>query len=582
MRRSMTSFLTGLAEAWKLAKPYFWSEEKWFARGLLLTIILLNLSLVAMNVEFTYFQKYFYNALQARDLGTFIKMLLTYIRVPGFPYIIPGFAGYVVVLTIISVYSVYLNQMLQIRWRRWVTEHFLENWLADRAYYNISLSGANTAGMDNPDQRISEDLRDFTANSLSIGLDFLSNLVNMFSFIFVLYAISGSITIFGIKIPAYMLWLAIIYSIAGTWLTHLIGRKLIALSFFQQKVEADFRYGLIRVRENPEAIALYNGENDELLTLRERFAAIQTNWWSIMRRTKLLNFFTGGFNTIAGNFAIIAASPRYFANLIQIGDLLQISNVFSQVQGGFSWFVSAYTTLVTYRATVSRLHGFQEAVTAARAASLSGPHLNHEGSALSFDHLTLTLPDGRKLVDNASLALPPGQPIILTGPSGAGKSTLFRAIAGIWPFGTGSITRPSGTALFLPQRPYFPLGSLKRVIAYPGLKINISDETVIAALNAVELPNLTTRLAETETWSQILSGGEQQRLALARAIITKPDWLFLDEATSALDAPLAARLHKALAQHLPNTTIVAITHRELDSTSPRRLTLTPTTLANIG
>jgi putative ATP-binding cassette transporter len=581
MRRSMTSFFTGLAEAWRLAKPYFTSEEKWFANGLLIAIIALNLLMVFFNVILTYWNRDFFDAIQNMDSHSAIQLLFFYKLTPG-EIPMPGFIEIIAVYVVVAVYAFYLNQMLQIRWRQWITRHFMENWLADKAFYNISLNPSHSIGMDNPDQRISEDLRDFTANTLSIGLDFISNLVTLLSFIFILYAISGSITLLGITIPGYMLWVALLYSVAGTVLTHLIGRKLIPLSFAQQKVEADFRYNLIRVRENPEAIALYSGEADEFISLQERFAAIRANWWKIMRRTKALNFFTISFNQVAGIFPLIVALPRYFSGAIKLGGLTQIQNVFGQVQGALSWFVGAYSTLVTYRATVSRLHGFQEAVTAARAASLSGPTLTHSGTALTFSNLTLTLPDGRKLVDNASLTLPPGLPVILTGPSGAGKSTLFRAIAGIWPFGTGTITRPTGSALFLPQRPYFPLGSLKRAVTYPALETDIPDETVATALTTVELSHLTPRLHETESWSQILSGGEQQRLALARVLITKPTWLFLDEATSALDTPLATRLHKTLATNLPTTTIIAITHRDLDSTTPRRLSLTPTTLVNVG
>ncbi len=578
MRRSITNFITGLGEAWSLAKPYFVSEERWAARGLLVAIVALNLLMVAFNVVLTYWNRDFFDAIQNMDAHTSVQLLFLYNATPG-SLPMPGLVEIIAVYVVIAVYAFYLNQMLQIRWRQWITKYFVANWLADRAFYNISLSPSQTLGIDNPDQRIAEDLRDFTTNTLSIGLDFISNLVTLFSFIFILYEISGSVTLFGITIPGYMLWVALLYALVGTGLTHLIGRKLIGLSFLQQKVEADFRYNLIRVRENPEAIALYKGEDDETTSLTERFAAIRANWWLIMRRTKALNFFTISFNQIAGFFPLIVALPRYFSGAIKLGGLTQIQNVFGQVQGALSWFVGAYPNLVTYRATVARLYGFQEAVSAARAASLNGPQVTENGTALSLKNLTISLPNGRKLVDNASLTLPPGIPVLLTGPSGAGKSTLFRAIAGIWPFGSGHITRPTGSALFLPQRPYFPLGSLKRAVAYPALEDSVSDETVSAALTAVELPELIARLHEVETWSQILSGGEQQRLAIARALIAKPDWLFLDEATSALDTPMAARMYRLLAKELPKTTVVAITHRELDAAPARHLTLTPQALA---
>jgi putative ATP-binding cassette transporter len=578
MRRSMTSFFIGMREAWGLAKPYFASEERWFARGLLAAIVALNLLMVAFNVILNYWTNDFFNAIQVYNLHDTIHLLFWYIRAPG-ALPMPGFCEIVVVYIVVAVYAFYLNQMLQIRWRQWITRHFVQNWLADRAYYNISLSPATVKGIDNPDQRIANDLSDFTTSTLSLGLDLMSNIVTLFSFVVVLYTISGSIRIFGFTIPGYMLWVALIYSVIGTAFTHLIGRKLIPLSFNQQKVEADFRYSLVRVRDNPEAIALYRGEAEEELNLRERFLAIRENWWAIMRRTKMLNFFTIGFNQIASIFPLVVSLPRYFAHKIGFGGLSQIPQAFGQVQGALSWVVGSYSSLVTWRATVARLHGFQEAVAAARAACLSGPRHGQDGAELCFHNLTLSLPDGRKLIENASLSLPPGEPIVLTGPSGAGKTTLFRAIAGIWPFGHGAITRPAGTALFLPQRPYFPLGSLKRTVVYPALETDIDDQTVRDALIAVELPALATQLDDVQNWSQVLSGGEQQRLAIARALIAKPDWLFLDEALSALDAKLSSRIEATLRSHLPNTTTVAITHREIDAPSSRNLTLCPDRLA---
>jgi vitamin B12/bleomycin/antimicrobial peptide transport system ATP-binding/permease protein len=581
MRRSMTSFLTGLREGWGLAKPYFSSEERWSATGLLVAIVFLNLILTELNVAFTYWQRDLYNALQNKQFGAFIKLLFSIKTMPVFPYIVLGYAEYLAVFIIVAVYALYLNQMLQIRWRQWLTRDFSERWLADRAYYNISLAKTGTVGIDNPDQRISQDLASFTTSTLALGLDLLSNIVTLVSFVTVLYVISGSIKIFGVTIPGYMLWLALIYSVVGTWITHRIGKKLINLNFNQQRVEADFRYSLIRVRDNPEAIALSGGEGDELISLHERFSHVRTNWWAIMRRTKLLGFFTNGFSTLSSIFPLAAAAPRYFAGLIQLGDLVQISTVFGQVQGPLSWIVGSYTDLVTLRATVSRLHGFKEAVAAARAASVAGPQLTREGSALTLENLTLSLPNGQKLLENANLSLNPGETVLLTGASGAGKSTLFRAIAGIWPFGSGHVSRPEGTALFLPQRPYFPLGSLKRAITYPNNEADFAEEMVTDALEAVGLEKLADRLNEVENWGQILSGGEQQRLALTRALITKPDWLFLDEATSALDDPLAARVQAVLKERLPDTTIVSITHRESLASNQRHLALAGGNLAPV-
>lgn len=561
MAERMTNFFTGVREAWSLSKPYFASEEKFVAWGLLGLVIALNLVVVAMNVVITYWNNAFYNAIQVYD-SSLCWQLLYYplIHLKGSHMPMLGFAEIVAAYVLIATYANYFNQMLQIKWRQWLTTHYVENWLTDRAYYTISLRQNPGQVVDNPDQRISEDLRDFTLNTLSLGIDFITNVVTLFSFIFVLYSVSGIIHPFGITIHGYLVWVALLYSIFGTVITQLIGRKLIPLSFNQQRLEANFRYRLIRVRENPEAIALSRGEADEHGALTGSFKDVRDNFWAIMSRTVPLNFFTITFAQIANIFPLVVILPRYFAKQIGFGALAQIPIAFSQVQGAFSWFVSNYPNLVTWRATVSRLYGFREAMDAARIATTTGPQLAAPGAALTLNDLTLTLPDGRKLLDHASLTLPPGEKVTVTGPSGAGKSTLFRAIAGIWPFGEGSVTPPSGTLLFLPQKPYFPLGSLKRSLAYPNAEENFSDEDAIAALDAMGLGQLGTRLHETANWGLILSGGEQQRLALARALVAKPDWLFLDEATSALDAALADHVHAKLTQHLPNTTIVAISH----------------------
>ena len=563
MGKQMTNFITGVVEAWSLAKPYFRSEERWGAFLLLGSVIALNLLLVAINVVFTYWLNDFYNAIQVYNVSLVERLLYAPItKVSATAYPMPGFAELVITYVLIAVYAFYLNQMLQIKWRQWLTAHYVENWLTDRAYYNISLSHTPSSIIDNPDQRIAEDLREFTASTLSLGLDFISNVVTLFSFVFVLYAISGPIKLFGITIPGYMLWVAILYSAIGTAITQLIGRRLVPLSFNQQRLEANFRYRLIRVRDNPEAIALSRGEEEERASLGASFQALRDNFWAIMRRTKALNFFTVGFSQIANIFPLVVSLPRYFAKQIGYGGLVQIPTVFSQVQGALSWFVSSFQDLVTWRATVSRLYGFREAMEAARAAAANGPRLGEPGEALKLENLTLTLPDGRKLLNHASVTLPPGEKITVTGPSGSGKSTLFRAIAGIWPFGDGQITPPSGSIMFLPQKPYFPLGSLKRSITYPVPDSEIADAAALDALTALGLGHLAPLLHDVSNWGLQLSGGEQQRLALARALVAAPDWLFLDEATSALDPELAAKVQATLAKHLPNTTIVAISHHD--------------------
>jgi putative ATP-binding cassette transporter len=588
MADRMTNFFTGVREAWSLAKPYFSSEERWTAWGLLIAVIALNLLIVAMNVVITYWNNDFYNAIQAYDSATCIRLLYyPIIHIKASPVPILGFAELIAAYVLIATYAIYLGQMLQIKWRQWLTTHYVENWLADRAYYTISLRQHPGQIVDNPDQRIAEDLRDFTANTLTLGIDFITNLVTLFSFVFVLYSVSGIVHWFGFTIHGYLVWVALGYSLVGTIITQLIGRKMIPLSFNQQRLEANFRYRLIRVRDNPEAIALARGESEANEALSLSFVDVRDNFWSLMRRNVPLNFFTNGFAQIANIFPLVVILPRYFAKQIGFGALAQIPIAFSQVQGALSWFINNYTAqlgtntagLVTWRATISRLYGFREAMDAARAATAAGPRLTAPGADLRLENLTLTLPDGRKLLNGASLTLPPGEKITITGPSGAGKSTLFRAIAGIWPFGEGSITPPSGSLLFLPQKPYFPLGSLKRSLAYPHAEESITDDAATEALTALGLAQLAPHLHDHTNWGLTLSGGEQQRLALARAILAKPDWLFLDEASSALDPALAAQVQTTLTQHLPNTTIVAISHHDTPAT--RHLQLADGDLASV-
>ena len=543
-----------LRDAWSLAAPYWRSEERSRARLLLAVIILLNLALVGMTVVLTYWQRAFYNTLEDKDWQGFISLLLWWRSDEnGF---MPGFCLVAAAYIVIAVYALYLRQALQIRWRRWLTERYLAQWLADRAYYRIALTDPGT---DNPDQRIAEDARYFVDNTLVLGLGLMRSVVSLFSFVFVLWSLSGPLAILGVTIPGYMVWVAILYSVAGTWLAHLIGRRLIQLNFLQEKVEADFRYNLVRVRENVEGIALYGGEADEHRGLSQRFRAVMENWWAIMVATKRLTFFTAGFSQVASVFPIVVAAPAYFAGSMPLGGLIQTSSAFGEVQGALSFFVDRYADLTNWRATVLRLTGFLAAVEEARAADRglqTGP-----GAALALRDVTLALPDGRTLVSGANAEIAAGERVLITGASGSGKSTLFRAIAGIWPFGGGRVEQPPGRRLFLPQRPYIPLGTLKRAVCYPADEAAFSDAAAEAALADAGLAHLAPRLHETDAWDRRLSGGEQQRLALARALLLKPDWLFLDEATASLDPAAEERLYALLRERLPGTTLVSIAHR---------------------
>jgi putative ATP-binding cassette transporter len=571
-----------LKDAWMLAKPYFRSEEKWSAWLLLGTVIALSLALVGMNVVLNFWNRAFFNALQDKDWESFISLLFWYKRTET--SIMPGFTGIVIVYIVVAVYRSYLTQWLQIRWRRWMTTRFLDEWLADRAFYRISVTsgmdGDAPLGTENPDQRIAEDLRDFIGDSivgtrgvLSLGLGVLTNVVTLFSFMGILWSLSGSVTILGVTIAGYMVWVALGYSIVGTWLTHLVGRPLAILNFRKQRVEADFRFALVRLRENTEGVALYGGETEEKRGLRMRFTAVVANWLDLMKRTKALNTLTFGYDQIAGIFPLVVAAPRYFAGSITLGGLTQTAGAFGEVQGALSWVVSTYSDIAVWRATVERLATFHRAIVAARAAHGQGIVATKSAEQdYVLSDLTLRLPDGTVLLDRANLSFRPHEGAVISGRSGSGKSTLFRALAGIWPFGSGTIQKPPGRSLFLPQRPYLPLGTLRHVIAYPESETSFSDTDFRDALSYAGLDHLIPRLDSDERWAQVLSGGEQQRVAMARALLLQPDWLFLDEATANLDPEAENFLHDAMRTRLPNTTIVAISHRPLtDGGHDRRL-----------
>jgi putative ATP-binding cassette transporter len=549
---NMTSVF--IRDLWALLRPYWMSEERRIAWLLLIANVVLTLGMVYMTVLFNQWYNLFYNSLQDKAQAEFFHQ-------------IGRFCVLATIYIVIAVYRIYLNQMLQIRWRRWLTDRYLEDWLADRNYYRMQLKGEGT---DNPDQRIADDFRLFVEETLSLGLGFLNAAVTLGSFVGILWLLSGSLEIpFGgttYVIYGYMVWVAIVYAIVGTWLTHKIGKPLISLNFNQQKYEADFRFNLVRFRENSEGVALYRGEEDELRGFRSRFASVVDNWWAIMKRQKLLTFFTVGYSQAAVVFPFVVGAPRYFSGAIQLGGLVQISNAFGQVQGALSWFIEAYTTFASWKATVDRLTGFRKAIFLAQEESRAGtgPTVAVDAAIddLELRDLELGLPTGRVLLSEIDANIERGEHVLIKGPSGSGKSTLFRAIAGIWPFGTGQVRLPREFhPLFLPQRPYFPLGTVRQVVSYPSASEAFTDSQVRGALAMTGLDHLADRLDEQHNWAQQLSGGEQQRVAIARALLHRPGWLFLDEATSALDEPSQARMYKLLTEWLKDATIVSIAHQ---------------------
>jgi putative ATP-binding cassette transporter len=550
----MVNTINFIRDLWALLHPYWRSEERWSAWLLLIANIVLTLAMVYMTVLFNQWYNLFYNTLQDKAQAEFFRQ-------------IGRFCVLATIYIVIAVYRIYLNQMLQIRWRRWLTDRYLKDWLANRNYYRMQLKADGT---DNPDQRISEDFRLFVDESLSLGLGFLNAAVTLGSFVGILWSISGPLEIpFGgatYIIYGYMVWVAIIYAIIGTWLTHKIGKPLIPLNFNQQKYEADFRFNLVRFRENTEGVALYRGEEDELRGFRSRFTSVVDNWWAIMKRQKLLTFFTVGYNQAAVVFPFVVGAPRFFSGAIQLGGLVQISNAFGQVQGALSWFIGAYTDFASWKATVDRLTGFRKAIflTQEESRAGAGPAVVSDLSIddLELRNVQLGLPTGRMLVSGINAHIEPGDRVLIKGPSGSGKSTLFRAIAGIWPFGAGQVRQPrSFQALFLPQRPYFPIGTLRQAVSYPASAETFSDAQLRDALTAAGLPGFGGRLDEQHNWAQQLSGGEQQRVAIARALLHKPAWLFLDEATSALDEPSQESVYKLLTERLNDATIISIAHR---------------------
>jgi putative ATP-binding cassette transporter len=525
------------------------SENRGKALGLLALVVALALAMVYMEVQFNYWNRDFYNTFEKKDQSEFF-------------YQLGKFGVLAVIWIVMAVYRLWFLQMLQIQWRTWLTDHFLEEWMQDQAHYRIQLLDRGT---DNPDQRIADDLHMFVDYTSDLALGLLSAVVTLISFVVILWGLSGSLELWGLNIPGDLVWTALIYASVGTVLTHYVGRKLIPLNFMQQRVEADFRFSLVRLRENSEGVALYRGEREELGGLRNRFAGVIANWWQLMRKRKQLNWFQSFYAQLAIIFPYIVVSPRFFSGSIPLGAIFQTASAFGQVQGSLSWFINAYTSYATWKATVDRLIGFRASIERVRdeADQLDGERLESADGAIALDDLAIGLPQGAPLLSPTSVQLKPGEDVLVTGPSGAGKSTFFRSLAGIWPYWKGRIKLPKGARLlFLPQKPYLPLGSLRHAVSYPDEPTEHSDETIKNALKAVGLPQLAADLERSENWAQVLSGGEQQRLAFARALLNRPDWLFLDEATAALPEEDQAALYRLLKERLTGTTLVSIGHRE--------------------
>ncbi|WP_200902013.1 ABC transporter ATP-binding protein/permease [Microvirga vignae] len=514
-------------------------------------LIAINLAQVALNVRLSFFSRDMFNALEAKDAAAFWYQL----------FII--FMPLAAVFVAIALTEVLLQNVLTIRWRAFLNTYYVGEWLGDGAHYRMQIIGR---GADNPDQRISEDLRKFVESTYSLSVGLMNQAATLVSFVAILWTISVGFTFPGtdVEVPGLLVWVCAGYAILGTWVTHLIGRPLIALNFEQERVEANYRFSLARLREYTEQVALLSGEPAEKEGLGKRFGQIVDNYMRIVIRLIKLNTFTSAYFQANVVVPYILTAPYYFIGKISLGQMQQVVGAFSRVESALTYFIQIYTTLADYKAVLDRLTTFEGAIASAQRIGGESklavtPAANRE---LRLRNLNVRLPDGRALMHADGLAFRPGERTLMTGPSGSGKSTLFRAIAGIWPFGEGEVLVPQGQSMMLlPQRPYIPIGTLREAVTYPAHGQAYSDAAIADALRAAKLPQIADKLDEERAWGQTLSLGEQQRLAVARALLAKPDWLFLDEATAALDEPTEAEIYQVIKEELPQTTVVSIGHR---------------------
>jgi len=556
-----------LRAAWRIGRPYWFSEERWVARGLLAAILAMNLAQVAINVRLNSWRNDFYDALQNYDEAAFFHQIVLFVLLAG---------AFIALL----VYGTYLQQMLQIRWRRWMTDVYLREWLANKTYYRLQLAGDGT---DNPDQRISEDLSFFPAQTLGLLLGLLTNTVQAVSFSFILWDLSGPLVLplgsgATLAIPGYMFWAVLIYTAIATWLAVRLGRPLISLNFAQQRFEADFRFSLVRLRENTESVAFYAGEARELEIFSDRFRNVFANFWSIMVRTRILGFAQYGSGQAAVVFPYLIAAPHYFSQRLKLGEIQQVADAFIQLQGSLAYIINAYNDIANWAAVVERLATFRDRVDEIHT-TIRAPQpiaIERAGEGVAVADLSLDLPNGAVLRQGMNFDVSPGQALLIKGATGTGKSTLLRAVAGLWPFGHGHIRFDARRAFFIPQKPYIPLGSLRQALLYPEAGKDVPSDRLVDALRTVGLDRFASELDTVDLWAQRLSGGEQQRLALARILLAEPTTIFLDEATAALDEPGEAQLYRLL-RGLPwHPTIISVGHRgTLRQFHDRVIDLTP-------
>jgi putative ATP-binding cassette transporter len=539
---------------WQLITSYWFSRKAPLAWGLLLTTIVLNVGIVFVNLYLNHWQGDFYHQLQYYNYAGFIRTLLDFSLIGG-------------VYIIISACQVFFQMMLQMRWRQWMTLHYLQNWLHDKTYYYMNNLLHST---DNPDQRISEDIHLLVSNTLSLFLGLLKQMATLITFIMVLWQLSGnlcftvnqtSVTIYG-----YLVWAALGYSIIGTCLITRVGRPLVKLNVIQQGYEADFRYALVRFRENDESIALYNGEAAEKNNFMSIFHNIYTNYGKIMITSKNITWLTASYSQVSIVFAFLMASPRYFNNEIQLGQLFEISGAYWYVHSALSYIIDSFSKIAEWQSILIRLKQFTQNMNKAQLLLKTTQDLTiHHSINDSFmaKNLSIQCPRKETLLKNLSLQLTPKDNILITGPSGSGKSTLLKTLTGIWPFSQGTIAHPPKEKVILvPQKSYIPVRTLYHVLLYPNLRTPITRLSMQKTLRMCQLSFLTDQLDQENNWGKILSLGEQQKLAIARAILHKPDWLLLDEATSSLDKETELYMYALLQKSLPKTVLISVGHQD--------------------
>ena len=537
-----------LKQAWRLLRPYWVSEERWVARGLFALVFALDLGRIYTAVLISYWQKNFYDCLTAYQTERFWPLLLQFLAIVG-------------AIIVINTARTWFYQMLEMQWRAWITDVFVKRWLEGKAYHQLERRGRT----DNPDQCIAEDLRLMASGALNLSLGFIKDLVNLVSYSIIIWSISGTLSFalggHAFQIPGYMLWAAVAYAVATTLVLEKLGRRMVGIDYQQQQCEADFRFLLVRIRENAEQIAFYAGDATEQLRLKAVFGAIKNNWRQLMVYTKRVTLINSVYIEVGAFLPYLIIGPRYFAHAITFGTLMQLNLGFSNVRSALSWFIFQYKELATLRSVLQRLTEFDSALK--QTSTPNGIDLVATArTELRTRELSLCLPDGSPLTRIGSLTISAGSRWLVRGSSGAGKSTFLRAIAGLWSHGSGRIERPGGRLMFLPQESYLPLGTLKAALCYPQVPDTVDDKLCRRSLEGCGLGLYCDALEEEADWSKRLSPGERQRLAFARVLLYRPDFLFLDEATSSLNKDAERALFSLLLEELPGAAVVSVAHRE--------------------